>query len=88
MKITEILKDSEYKLELFSQKAIEKLEEKIVIKEDKTASNYYATCLVRDKQIKLTPEEIIRQLYLDKLINEYGYPNKCMYRLTRKCQTL
>lgn len=28
MKITEILKDSEYKLELFSQKAIENLEEK------------------------------------------------------------
>ena len=74
MKITEILKDSEYKLELFSQKAIEKLEEKIVIKEGKTAPNYYATCLVRDKQIKLTPEEIIRQLYLDKLMNEYGYP--------------
>lgn len=74
MKITEILKDSEYKLELFSQKAIENLEEKIVIKEGKTAPNYYVTCLVRDKQIKLTPEEIIRQLYLDKLMNEYGYP--------------
>ncbi len=74
MKITEILKDSEYKLELFSQKAIETLEEKIVIKEDKTAPNYYATCLVRDKEIKLTPEEIIRQLYLDKLMSEYGYP--------------
>ena len=73
MKITEILKDSEYKLELFSQKAIENLEEKIVIKEGKTAPNYYVTCLVRDKQIKLTPEEIIRQLYLDKLMNEYGY---------------
>ena len=74
MKITEILKDSEYKLELFSQKAIENLEEKIVIQEGKTAPNYYVTCLVRDKQIKLTPEEIIRQLYLDKLMNEYGYP--------------
>lgn len=74
MKITEILKDSEYKLELFSQKAIENLEEKIVIKEGKTAPNYYVACLVRDKQIKLTPEEIIRQLYLDKLMNEYGYP--------------
>lgn len=73
MKIIEILKDSEYKLELFSQKAIENLEEKIVIQEGKTAPNYYVACLVRDKQIKLTPEEIIRQLYLDKLINEYGY---------------
>lgn len=29
---------------------------------------------MRQKEIKLTPEEIIRQLYLDKLINEYGYP--------------
>lgn len=73
-KITDILKDSNYKLELFSQKAIENLEEKIVIKEGKTAPNYYAACLVRDKEIKLTPEEIIRQLYLDKLMNEYGYP--------------
>lgn len=73
MKIIEILKDSEYKLELFSQKAIENLEEKIVIQEGKTAPNYYVACLVRDKQIKLTPEEIIRQLYLDKLMNEYGY---------------
>ena len=56
MKITEILKDSEYKLELFSQKAIENLEEKIVIQEGKTAPNYYVACLVRDKQIKLTPD--------------------------------
>ena len=36
-------------------------------------SSYYTTCLIRDKEIKLTPEELIRQLYLDKLINEYGY---------------
>ena len=35
--------------------------------------SYYTTCLIREKELKLTPEEIIRQLYLDKLINEYGY---------------
>lgn len=35
MKITEILKDSEYKLELFSQKAIENLEEKLSLKKAK-----------------------------------------------------
>ena len=29
---------------------------------------------MRGKEIKLTPEEIIRQLYLDKLIHEYSYP--------------
>ena len=73
MKITEILKDSEYRLELFSEEAIANLEARIIAKDGKTAPNYYATCLVRGKEIKLTPEEIIRQLYLNKLINEYGY---------------
>ena len=73
MKITEILKDSDYKLEFFSKEAIKNLESRIITKEGKTAQNYYISCLVREKEIKLTPEEIIRQLYLDKLINEYGY---------------
>lgn len=31
-------------------------------------------CLVRNTDIILTPEEIVRQLYLDRLINEYKYP--------------
>ena len=31
-------------------------------------------CLVRKKDVKLTPEEVVRQLFIDKLINEYGYP--------------
>lgn len=74
MLIAEILKESDYKLELFSGEAIQNLEERIVVKESKTALNYYVSCLVREKEIKLTPEEIIRQLYLDKLINEYNYP--------------
>ncbi|BCD49575.1 type I restriction enzyme HsdR N-terminal domain-containing protein [Helicobacter suis] len=36
----------------------------------------YITCLVRDKAIKLTPEEVVRQLYLVKLIEEYHYPKE------------
>ncbi|WP_163556083.1 N-6 DNA methylase [Helicobacter suis] len=38
----------------------------------------YITCLVRDKAIKLTPEEVVRQLYLAKLIEEYHYPKECI----------
>ena len=30
--------------------------------------------MVRGKEIKLTPEEAVRQLYLYKLMHEYGYP--------------
>ena len=34
----------------------------------------YIKCLVRNKEIKLTPEEAVRQLYIYKLTREYAYP--------------
>ena len=75
--ISEILKDSDYKLDLFSPTSIQNLEKQITQKPNKNASEggftYYTKCLIRDKEVKLTPEEIVRQLYLDKLIGEYGY---------------
>ena len=74
--ISEILKDSDYKLDLFSPTSIQNLEKQITQKPSKNASGdftYYTKCLIRDKEVKLTPEEIVRQLYLDKLIGEYGY---------------
>ena len=39
---------------------------------------YYLTCLVRKKEIKLTPEEVVRQLYLLVLIEDYGYSTSKM----------
>ena len=75
MTIQQILKDSNYKLTEFSQKAIDNLESQIITSQDKKGKNIYKVkCLVRAKEIVLTPEEIVRQLYLDKLINEYHYP--------------
>ena len=74
MKLREILKDSDYKLDLFSQEAIIKLEKRILSKDSKNGGSYYAPCLIRAKEVKLSPEEIVRQLYLDKLLNEYNYP--------------
>lgn len=74
MLLQEILKNSNYKLDLFSADSIAALESKITTKESKSGISYYAPCLIRDKEIKLTPEEIVRQLYLDKLMNEYQYP--------------
>lgn len=75
MRLQDILLDSDYALELFSQDCIERLESRITTKETKAgALTYYVSCLIRNKEIKLTPEEIVRQLYLDKLINEYRYP--------------
>lgn len=78
MKIAEILKDSNYKLTQFSQEQIEKLEESISTKIVKDKINYYTTCLVRKKEIRLTPEETVRQLYVSSLVDNYGYPTNRM----------
>ncbi|MEP4534964.1 MAG: N-6 DNA methylase [Cyclobacteriaceae bacterium] len=74
MKLIEILKDSNYNLAQFKQEQIDRLEKGIEVKEVRGKQTPYITCLVRDKSIKLTPEESVRQLYLMVLIDEYDYP--------------
>ncbi|MBY0346557.1 MAG: type I restriction enzyme HsdR N-terminal domain-containing protein, partial [Neisseriaceae bacterium] len=81
-KLAAILKDSDYKLSQFlpeqSQflpEQIAALETRITSKEDKKGQTvFYVTCLVRKKEIKLTPEEVVRQLFLDKLHQDFAYP--------------
>ncbi len=71
--LSEILKDSDYKLDLFAN-FLEEFEKSIITKEQKGKNSYFVKCLVRNKEIKLTPEEIVRQLYLMKLNRDYNYP--------------
>ncbi len=79
MILADILKDSNYKLTQFTQPQIEYFEKTISTKEDKRGIHIpYITCLVRKKEIKLTPEEAVRQLYLLKLNNEFQYPYERM----------
>ena len=70
--ILNIIKDSNYSFSLFDQSLVNELEQKITIKDGKP----YVVCVIRDKEIVLKPEEVVRQLYLMKLIREYGYPKK------------
>ena len=51
-----------------------KLESQISEKIVKDKKHYYLTCRIRNKEIKLTPEEVVRQLYLMILMDDYGYP--------------
>lgn len=74
MKLAEILKDSNYKLTQFNLVEIQNLEDRIFLKEVRKNKVPYIKCLVRGKEIKLTPEEAVRQLYLQILLDEYGYP--------------
>jgi type I restriction enzyme M protein len=74
MNLASILKDSNYKLSQFTSEEIDSLEQAIFLKQTKRGQFYYVSCLVRRKDIKLTPEEVIRQLYLRVLMGRYHYP--------------
>lgn len=69
--LASILKDSDYDLSLFNKEDIKELESKI-----KPGKKPTITCLIREKDVQLKPEEIVRQLYTAKLIKEYDYPKQ------------
>lgn len=74
--LQEILKDSDYDLSLFSAKEIDKLVSELYKKEVKGKEKYFIKCPVRNKEILVKPEEIVRQLYTIRLIDSYNYPLK------------
>ena len=74
MNLSDILKDSNYKLSQFQQSEIDWLESSIFIKQTKRGDTPYIKCLVRNKDIQLKPEEAIRQLYFKVLRDRYQYP--------------
>jgi len=68
--LTQLIKsDGKYDLSIFSSESIDRIEKNVFKKNEK----YFIKCLKRNKDIQVKPEEIVRQLMLDKLINEYGY---------------
>lgn len=68
--ITDILKGSDYALSIFSPKEIKVLD--LFDKKGKP----YLKCGITDKDRQAKPEEIVRQLYLRKLMDHYGYPKQ------------
>ncbi len=69
-----LLKDTDYKLTQFKQSQIDAFEERIFTKAGKGKPVLYTQCFVRKKEIKLTPEEAVRQLYIMVLNEDLGYP--------------
>jgi type I restriction enzyme M protein len=72
-KLSDLLRDSAYKLTQFKAAQIQALEASITMKETGKASVPHVTCLVRNKPIKLTPEEAVRQLFIMVLKDDLGY---------------
>lgn len=76
MTLKDILSENEIsKLTQFSSAEITWLEERMFSgtnEEGKTVAK--VQCVVREKEIELKPEEVVRQLYAHKLIEEFNYP--------------
>ena len=68
--LSDILKNSPYKLIQFKEH-ISTLENNISV--DQVKNKVFVTCYKRKKLIELKPEEVVRQLMLIKLVNDYGY---------------
>lgn len=71
-----VLKDSGHNLSLFSMSEIEALSNKIVFKMSRGKETPYIRCVLREKEIQLKPEEVVRQLYAARLMGQYAYPQK------------
>lgn len=76
--LSSVLKDSELGLKQFSKEQINALENKVELKDDSGTLKPFVNCIIRGQEIVLKPEEIVRQLYTEKLINEYNYPKDCI----------
>lgn len=68
--LTEILRGSDYALTIFTEQEIK------AIKLFERNGKPYVTCAASEKPRPAKPEEIVRQLYLNKLMNVYGYPKE------------
>lgn len=73
-KLNDIFSNTSYSDDLFSKEAINTIEAAIFTKSVKDSEIPYIRCLIRGKDIRLTPEEAVRQLYIYKLLYEYNYP--------------
>lgn len=74
MNLNDIFANTNYDDTQFSHEEKGNLEARIFMKELKGKEAPYVSCLIRGKDIKLTPEEAVRQMFLERLLNHYGYP--------------
>ena len=70
MTLADILRGSDYALTIFTE-----LEIKAITLFERNGKPY-VTCAASEKPRLAKPEEIVRQLYLNKLMNVYGYPRE------------
>ena len=68
------MKDKSSEFVFFSEEEIRALDERSFEKNVRGKPATCITCLIRNKDVQLKPEERTRQLWLACLIDQYGYP--------------
>ncbi len=70
-KIAQIFSASDVKhgLSLFTEEEIRAVEGLIIERDGK----FYIKCQIKDKYKQAKPEEVVRQLWIYRLLTEYGY---------------
>jgi type I restriction enzyme M protein len=71
--VIDVIHDTGYSLALFSEEEVRGLE--LFEKRGKL----YVSCLVTDRDRQARPEEIVRQLYLRRLMKDYGYSKERIF---------
>ena len=74
--IQTILKDSNYHLDLFTNTEVQALRAEIIIQTISGKETPFIRCPIRRKAIQLKPEEVVRQLYVARLLKRYRYPRE------------
>ena len=69
-----VLSDSAYRLSLFDPSDVADLRARAFTKIVRGRETPYVKCIVRDREVQLKPEEVVRQLYAARLMHHYGYP--------------
>ncbi len=73
LKLNDLLADSPHKSNIFTPAQIQAVETAAYSKIIRGKPALFIKCAVRNKEIRLTPEEAVRQMFIRKLIDEYGY---------------
>lgn len=77
--IKKLLADSNYHFEQFQESELQEVEKLILVKQNNKGRDIsYIHCQIRNKDIVLTEEELVRQLFIHKLLTVYGYPKDSM----------
>ena len=67
IKLNDIFKNTLYDYDLFSKEAVESIKNAVFIKKTKDVETPYIKCIIREKDIKFTPEEGGADIFLDCL---------------------